>query len=951
MPILTAWPSAPRQPGVHTSEMTDGAATKTRSRRAAWAVAIIIISATAGMLADWSAPGLERYAQDRLMRARGRLPVPDDIVILAIDDTSISRMGRFPWPRSKMAQVINTVAVARPKVIAIDVLYTDPTTPKEDDELARAVARAGNVVVAAELVESPADGGPATWLLPLPQMQRAAAAVGHVNVLAESEGVGRGVLIRVADDSGLSFRAMGIEAVRIADRTPEQAVTDTPHSVLVGQRIIPVETTQPPVVIAQAKAASLEFMRASRMAIDYIGPAGSFAPSTYSIADLLDGRIPASRFHGKEVLIGATAASIGDRLSSPFVHAADARGDLHGTLMPGVEVLANCVNTILRARFYTQPPAWLAFLVASLTAATTLLLLAATQGRYEFVKQIVVLAGIGVAIVLCGELVFGRFLVYPPLTSALVSFASAGLLGLVRRSIATTVRLDESIANLGRSEGQFTPQFDAAEAAESIAGIGELTAVAIYQEVSGEYGLLAAHGMRAAGRVVSAERLPEAFHFPYSDRARYETCHLPLDGGALVMGHPLGRTPSHQAQRLCAAIATATLAAHPEQPAETRVWLQGAEEKAKTLGRLNQRLIERSRFVDLAMRSVGDGLVIAGADGRIAFANGRAADVLRSTPEKLAGVSFLERLAAVEEETAAATTARASERELLERLVVNRARLEREITVRNSRPRRFVVRMAAVTANPDDTGPVLGIVASFSDVTRQHELQQTKNDVVALVSHEMRTPLTAIQGMSELLASYEMDAGRRKEMSGVINSEAKRLTRMITDYLDIARLESGATVLRSSPFRLETLIERTLLLLDPIASAREIRLNRVYGDVEAVIADPDLIARAVSNLVSNAIHYSSAGSEITVSTRSDPGSAVIDVRDEGYGIAPEYRERIFEKFYRVPRLEDADSPGTGLGLALVREIAELHGGTVRFSSELGAGSTFSLSIPRVRPPL
>ena len=313
-------------------------------------------------------------------------------------------------------------------------------------------------------------------------------------------------------------------------------------------------------------------------------------------------------------------------------------------------------------------------------------------------------------------------------------------------------------------------------------------------------------------------------------------------------------------------------------------------------------------------------------------------------------MSLLQRLASIEE-VARKSDERISEHSLLQRLLVDRSGIEREFSVGGSRPRQFTLRIAPVAAEGNESGQVIGMVASFSDVTRHHELQQIKNDVVALVSHEMRTPLTAIQGMSELLASYDMEPARLKEMSGAINSEAKRLTRMITDYLDIARLESGATVLRPTPLRVETLVERTLLLLDPIASGRGIRLIRQFGDIDPILADLDLLSRAVSNLVSNAIKYSPSGTPVVVSTREDPSTAVIEVADHGYGIPGGHLERIFEKFYRVPRIEDADTPGTGLGLALVREIAELHGGTVRVSSQPSAGSTFTLSIPREPGPV
>ena len=152
------------------------------------------------------------------------------------------------------------------------------------------------------------------------------------------------------------------------------------------------------------------------------------------------------------------------------------------------------------------------------------------------------------------------------------------------------------------------------------------------------------------------------------------------------------------------------------------------------------------------------------------------------------------------------------------RLVVDRAKIEKEITLPGARLRRFTLRLAAVGSGDDGRGPVRGIVASLSDITRQHELQQTKNDVMALVSHEMRTPLTAIQGMSELLAQFELDPERRREMNVAIHDEAKRLTHMISEYLDITRLESGSTILRRAAVRIETLVERTLLMLDPLAT-------------------------------------------------------------------------------------------------------------------------------------
>jgi PAS domain S-box-containing protein len=808
----------------------------------AWSLAIVLASASVGILVDWQAPGIGRYTRDWLMRARGPLPAPEDIAIVAIDEASMIRFGRFPWSRQVIARTIDAIAAARPRVIALDVLFTDPTTPEDDDTLARSIGRAGNVVVSAQLTDSPVHGGPSRWLQPLPAIERAAAGVGHVNAQTELDGVVRQVAVRLADDNGRSYRSMPVETVRIADGTPEEGITDLQESLLLGARTIRLDTAPPAVAIAPS--ASTQVLHGGRMTIDYIGPAGSFNPVTYSVSDVLAGRVPAEKFRGKFVLIGATAASLGDRVASPFVRYTDARADQHGALMPGVEVLANAIHVILTSRYYTETSDLAAFLWACTVALLTLLLLEWAQGGHELLKQLGVLVGMTALVVLASYLAFMKLLLYPPMVACLVAFACAGLLGLLRRSLVASARLDANIAELALS--------------------GDLLAPA-------------------------APGIPGPYHWS--------------EGGPVSL---------------------------------SRGWLpKGLEWKSRILSDLNARLLDRAKFVNFALRSVEDGLLIADPGGRITFANRSAGAILGVPARGLVGQNLTQRLTgSVDAET-------------LARLVAERGRFEREIAIRGLRTQQYMLRLAAVSADEKGEGPVLGIVASLADVTRQYELQQTKNDVISLVSHEMRTPLTAIQGMTELLAAYDVEPVRRREMNLAINDEVKRLTRMISGYLDITRLESGATEMRLSPVRAESLLERILILLEPVAAQRQIRLLSSFPpDLPPFLADADLLSRAVENLVSNAIKYSSDGTAVAISARAEEEYIAIEVADHGYGIPAADLERVFEKFYRVPRVQDAGVPGTGLGLALVREIAELHHGAVSVRSEVNQGSTFTLRIPR-----
>jgi len=238
-------------------------------------------------------------------------------------------------------------------------------------------------------------------------------------------------------------------------------------------------------------------------------------------------------------------------------------------------------------------------------------------------------------------------------------------------------------------------------------------------------------------------------------------------------------------------------------------------------------------------------------------------------------------------------------------------------------------------------------------VTRQYELQKAKNDVMALVSHELRTPLTAIQGISEVLTKYEVEPQRRYEMHLAINDESKRLARMIDEYLDLTRLETGARPLRLEPLCVTQLLDRALLLLEPVAQQREIRIVRRFAsDIPALTADADLIARAVTNLLANAVKFSPPRHNVIVEAFAENDFLRIEVKDRGCGIPPESIPFIFEKFYRAPRSplleEEDDAPGVGMGLAFVRDIAQLHGGRVMVESELGAGSVFTLRLPFIQ---
>ncbi len=838
----------------------------TRRIKATWFILIVVLATTAGMFCAWRAPALNSYAQDWLMRSRGVLPEPDDIVIVAIDEPSIAKLGHFPWSREYTARVVNTLSAAQPKVIALDILYIEPTDEIADSALSDAIKKAGNVVVGEQLIEEQretSDLSRSVWLRSLSAIETSAAGIGHVNVEAKQDGAARELLLRLADDDGDSRWALALETVRVGDGLNPNEVNETNRFVRIGTRKIPFNPVERNLFINVKDADSrLTTVQPLRMTIDYIGPSGAFAGQTYSFADVLENRVAPEKFRGKYVLIGATAATLGDRIATPFVGVEDADGDQHGDLMPGVEILANEINTILRNRFYQPISDSAAALCAALTALAVLILLGFAQGKYEALKQIGVLVGLLALILLGSYLTFVHALFIPPLVPVLASFAVATPLALLRRQIAASVNLDERITEL----------------------------------------LAAENRLFTNGRKQSSPQLNNQYFEATED---YDSqIHLTADKFYLP---------------------------------------RGLEWKSQTLGVLSRDLIARALFIDRAMRSIEDGLLIADCDGQITFANQSAARIFNLPERKLLGSDIFECLAEAENQSAIRNPQSAIEP--LARLLIDRDTIEREIIVGKTDSRYFVLRLSAV-AGRDEGNETLGIIATLSDITQHRQLQKTKNDVIALVTHELRTPLTAIQGMSEVLTEHEVEAEPQRKMLLTINTEAKRLANMINEYLDITRLESGAQKANFTSVNVESLIERTLLLLEPLAAKRGIKIVcSSVSNQTTISADTELLAQALTNIVANAIKYSPKETTITVQTRLIDEMLQICVADEGYGISAEQLPRIFEKFYRVPRRQNAEVSGTGLGLALAQQIAELHGGRITAASEPNKGSIFTIYLP------
>jgi len=354
---------------------------------------------------------------------------------------------------------------------------------------------------------------------------------------------------------------------------------------------------------------------------------------------------------------------------------------------------------------------------------------------------------------------------------------------------------------------------------------------------------------------------------------------------------------------------------HPEGPAELQELSSAFNVMAADLDAARDRIEAARLRLAATIESLGDGLLICDGHGRVQQVNPRAGDLV---PEIAPGQRLatdpgpLPPLAAV---------------------------LDREIEIVH-RDRTLSVTAARMGEALED-----GVVFTLRDVTERARLERAKSEFVATASHELRSPLTSIKGFVELLAAGELTE-RQRGFIEVILLSTNRLVDLVSDLLDVARVEAGQLEIQRRPIALGEAVEEVTTLMRPRIEAKQQALEVDIAEaLPAASADPGRIRQIVINLLTNAHLYTPEGGSIAVRVGATAEHVTIAIADTGRGMSDEQQTRLFERFYRADGRSAAEA-GTGLGMSIVRSLVDLHGGEIDVESQSGEGTTITVCIPR-----
>ncbi len=834
--------------------------------------------------------GADYLFLDTFFRLRGVQPHANDIILVRLDEDFVKeypfRIGELD--RGFYAKVIEHLRLAGAKVIALDVFFPERSsigktaTRDPDVELAQAIAD-GNIVLPLVRIE---DKNELTENFLSPNVLLKDAQQGVI-LLEESARTFRPV-VTFSEGVFKSFALATLEAAKLSATRP-------------------LTTTQ---------------------LVDYRGPEKSFP--TLSFLEVYRNQFSYAEVKDKIVLVGITLTGTDrDQILTPF-------GE-----MSGVEVNANEVYTLLHGRLTTIPTGL--YLVLLLALGIFAPILSSYKRGLWYVLSLMVIIFIGSFILFrLATFVSPLWLALLP-TLAYLRTNYRHLLQLDTQLSSSLIQLldsatltDESKVTPTQLSQGFAPRGYATYAPDMLeslmTGLGAKGGRLLLEQIPTEQGDVSEALKRLSQQALEQGRTLREGTLPHHVAEPIVLENRVVGAVALTLPAP---PPPHLLSLLTTSVQTFSQLARYQKLRERTTSFTGtlfpwrtrsSLDKLEALSMVSDLLVTERGWLGALVESLPQAVFIMSPYGYSVYKNAAARRLFGDEKNMLVGIPGTLRLERERFQADYAT------------MVERGEELEFGITERNTeRPVLLTLRVVS------SSGEIKGVAGVVSDLSKVEELDRQRQEMIGMVVHDLRSPLTSIQGFAELMLGDA--SGEQKEFLDIIKSESQRMKRMTDVFLDVVKLENERFELFLRPTNLAESLRYAVATVSYQAGQKNILIAVKAPPFLEAEVDADLISRLIVNLLTNAIKYSPEKTRITATLTVNGDQVDLEINDEGYGMTDEQCKHLFQKYQRADDAKEKRIAGTGLGLYLVKLICDAHQASIKVTSEVGKGSTFRISLP------
>lgn len=813
-----------------------------------------------------------------------------DIVIIAVDENSLSAIGRWPWPRNIHAQLINKLTEYQAKAILVDMIFAEPSlNKKHDQQLFEAIKNNGKVVLPV-LLEQNRTQGQLLETFPLPLFTLAAADIGHVHIELDPDGIARGTYLY----EGLGeprWPHIGLSLLKMTNQVAVKYLTSN-------------ET------LSNDVKSQWTWVRRQHFLIPYIGPHGSFQTTSYT--NVLNNQVSPDAFKDKLVLIGVTAAGLGDSLPTPVSGLTRA--------MPGIEVNANIIQAIKSDSLIKVISTEALYFIAACLVMLPILLF-----PYLSPRLTLVLVTAEVFLVLISSLIVLQwFHIWIPLSSVLICVVLSYPLWAWRRLEFTVKYLNNELETLSREANEIERYVaqDSEQSFKSLQNMIPITGLSVLDKNNAP--------ILKLGNTDNSIFSKKPFEQSWSLLAEnIYAINLPIDNTMYKSCiYWNAETPPTVSQSKIIKTYIRQQIKPQNQQAKTTVEI--IESRISDIQATTEKLAYLRHFITDSLEQMADGVIVIDSLGTVTLANKQAVKHISNIhDEPLLHHSIqpvLERFTLSTGESWSS---------IIDDLLSNKHYDNLQIRTHKNKD-------LAVNISPlhKTDGSIVGFIINLSDITEIKDAQRKRNEMLSFLSHDLRSPLVSILAMLEQTTNSE----QLPSIKGRIEANINQTIKLAEDFIHLSRIE-GNDDIKFSAINMSDVIANAVDTVWDQASIKKIQLKQEAQIDGWVSGNGAILERVIINLLTNAIKFSHQNCLVTTSLKKQGDSIICCIQDNGPGISQDSLPLLFDRFERAQHDKQQGKQGIGLGLAFVHAAIERHGGSIEVESELDKGTRFYITLP------